>query len=405
MHDVDQFSMALMVAVNLMTIAFALPWFMGQSQKMSRPARNAQQFLLLQGLSWLLIFGAGQVASFGWNALLSTSATAAALGALWQLHKAMKSWLGQRCKALTMALPVLCILTLAGVMALTQSKPYQVAWFDIGYGLSLIAVISMALYPRTKVAKAWRYLFFGAGLCIALNLITRGYSALHASWLLSFATEPSTHITLYWLMPIFSGLFFVSILMACRDEELRMQQADAPEDNLTGLPLRQAIKSQARFMLHRSLRENLPLAVILIDMDHFSLVNKHHGYQTGDEALQLMSLALKKQMRGDEVVARWKGQSFCLMVHADLIGARALLTRIKSAIQMGAQYELQIDLDFSAGCALAPSAWRDLKLDELTKQADIALQQAKKLGRGRTEFITLTPPPQDGEDSTLSSRA
>lgn len=206
-------------------------------------------------------------------------------------------------------------------------------------------------------------------------------------------------------MPAFSGLCFVSILMACRDEELRLQQADAPEDNLTGLPLRQAIKSQARFMLHRSLRENLPLAVILIDMDHFSLVNKHHGYQTGDEALQLMSLALQKQMRGDEVVARWKGQSFCLMVHADLIGARSLLTRIKSAIQMGAQYELQVDLDFSAGCALAPSAWKNLKLDELTKQADIALQQAKKLGRGRTEFITLTPPPQDGEDSTLSSKA
>ena len=403
MHDVDQFSMALMVAVNLMTIAFALPWFMGQSQKMSRPALNAQQFLLLQGLSWLLIFGAGQVDTFGWNALLSTSATAASLGALWQLHKALKGWLGQRCKALTMALPVLCMLTLAGVMALIQSKPYQVAWFDIGYGLSLIALISMALYPRTKVARAWRYLFFGAGLCIALNLIARGYSALHASWLHSFATEPSTHITLYWLMPVFSGLCFVSILMACRDEELRLQQTDAPEDPLTGLPLRQAIKGQARFMLHRSLRENLPLAVILIDMDHFSRVNKRHGYQTGDEALQLMSRALKKQMRGDEVVARWQGESFCLMVHADLIGARALLTRIKSAIQMGAQYELQVDLDFSAGCALAPSAWSGLKLDELTKQADIALQQAKKMGRGRTEFITLTPPSQDGAESTLSS--
>ena len=91
MHDVDQFSMALMVAVNLMTIAFALPWFMGQSQKMSRPALNAQQFLLLQGLSWLLIFGAGQVDTFGWNALLSTSATAASLGALWQLPESVTS--------------------------------------------------------------------------------------------------------------------------------------------------------------------------------------------------------------------------------------------------------------------------------------------------------------------------
>ena len=88
MPEADQFSMTLMVAVNLMTVAFALPWFMGQ--QMSRATRNAQQFLLLQGLAWLLVFCAGHVLPFTWNALLSISSAAVATGALWQLHKALK---------------------------------------------------------------------------------------------------------------------------------------------------------------------------------------------------------------------------------------------------------------------------------------------------------------------------
>jgi diguanylate cyclase (GGDEF)-like protein len=98
--------------------------------------------------------------------------------------------------------------------------------------------------------------------------------------------------------------------MACRDEEVRQRSANAPEDSLTGLPLRQAIKNQARLMLSRARREGLPLALILIDMDHFSRVNSRHGYQAGDAALQLMSRTLRKQMRGDEVVARWQGNPF-----------------------------------------------------------------------------------------------
>ena len=401
MPETDPFSMTLMVAVNLMTVAFALPWFMGQ--QMSRATRNAQQFLLLQGLAWLLVFCAGHVLPFTWNALLSISSAAAATGALWQLHKALKGWLGPRNKILTRSLALLCLLTLAGVLVLIESKPYRLAWFNISYGLSLVTLVCLTLSPQTNSAAAWRYLLLGAGLCIASILLIRGYFTLNAPWLRSFAEEPSPHMLLSWLIPIGSAIFFVSILMACRDEEVRQRSANAPEDSLTGLPLRQAIKNQARFMLNRARREGLPLALILIDMDHFSRVNSRHGYQAGDAALQLMSRTLRKQMRGDEVVARWQGESFCLLIHADQLGVRSLLTRIQSAFQIGAQYELQMDLDFSAGCALVPSAWKSLSLNELASHADTALQQAKNQGRGRVECTTLTPPP--GEDHAPSDLA
>lgn len=393
MLEVDQFSMTLMVAVNLMLVAFSLPWFMGP--QLSRAARNAQQFLLLQGLAWLLVLSATRSTSLTWNTLLSVAATAASASALWQLQKALKGWLGPRRQALVRALAVLCLLALAGELILIQSQPYRLVWFNICYGLAIASLASLALFPRTPAARTWRYLFFGIGLCTALALLARSYLALHAHWVYSFEQEPDPGLSPSWLVPLFTAILFVAILMAWRDEEHRRQQADKPEDSLTGLPLRQAIRNQARLMLNRAQREDLPLALILIDMDHFSHINRRHGYQTGDEALQLMSRTLRKQMRGDEVVARWQGESFCLLIHADQQGVRSLLTRIKSALQIGAQYELQVELDFSAGCALVPAAWKSLSLNQLSSHANAALQQAKKQGRGRVEYTTLTPPPDE----------
>ncbi|QXZ09238.1 GGDEF domain-containing protein [Comamonas sp. Y33R10-2] len=391
MPDVDQFSVTLMAAVNLMTVAFALPWFMGK--KMSRPARNAQQFLLLHGLAWLLILVNFYSTLLTWNALLAVCSTSAAISALWQLHKAIKGWVGPRHKVLTSIFTMLCLLTWAGVAALALYQPYRLAWFSISYSLTLFALVAMVFFPRntsTQCSKAWRYLFVFSTLCIAATLIARGIFTLEAPWIYTFAQEPSPHLFLTWAIPFFSSLTFVSILMACRDEELSGEKPQ--EDMLTGLPLRQNLKNLARSMLHRAHREKLPLALIFIDMDNFSRVNKRHGYSTGDDALQLISRSLKKQMRGDELVARWQGESFCLIVHADLPGANALLTRIKSTMKMGAQYELQLDLDFSAGCAIAPIVWKDLHLGEMSQKAEIALEQAKKLGSGHTQFVTLNAP-------------
>lgn len=391
MPAVDQFSVTLTAVVNLMTVAFALPWFMGK--QMSRPARNAQQFLLLHGLTWLIILATTYSTFLTWSALLSVFSTSAAIGALWQLHKAIKGWMGPRHKVLTRVFTVLCLLTWAGGTTLAIYQHYRLAWFSITYGLTVAALAAMLFYPRntsTQPTKAWRYFFAFSSLCISATLITRGLYTLEAPSLFSFAQESSPHLFLTWGLPFFTFLAFISILMACRDEELRLEK---PEDDvLTGLPLRQNLKNLAHSMQHRAYREKLPLALIFIDMDNFSSVNKHHGYSTGDDALQLISRSLKKQMRGDELVARWQGKSFCLIVYADLPGVNALLTRIKSTIKMGAEYELQLDLDFSAGCAIAPSGWKELRLSEMSQKAELALKQAKKRGRGQMEFVTLTPP-------------
>jgi len=390
MLQLDFFSMTIVVAVNLMTIAFALPWFMGQ--KISPAARHAQQFLLLQGLAWLLILATAHLESELWDTLLPLGAAVSAMAALWQLGKALRGWLGPRSRLLVRAQIACGILGPLGFVVLLQSVPSRLAWFSACYGICAALVACMALYPARPVNKSWRYILFGVGSAMGLIMLLRSYLTLQTPWLQSFTEDSYTNLDFAMLAPFSSTLLLVAILIALNDETRRRGMKQHQQDSLTGLLHRHALTRQAQIMLRRAKRKQLALAMVMLNMDHFQRVNDRHGHTVGDEALQLLSRTLQKQMRGEEIAGRWSGETFCLLLHADAAGVRSLYTRLRSAMQLGAQYELQLDLDFSAGCALATEAWDGLSLDELVEQASRALQSAKERGRGRLEIHTLAPP-------------
>ena len=166
MLQLDFFSMTIVVAVNLMTIAFALPWFMGQN--ISPAARHAQQFLLLQGLAWLLILATAHLESELWDTLLPLGAAVSAMAALWQLGKALRGWLGPRSRLLVRAQIACGILGPLGFVVLLQSVPSRLAWFSACYGICAALVACMALYPARPVNKSWRYILFGVGSAMGL---------------------------------------------------------------------------------------------------------------------------------------------------------------------------------------------------------------------------------------------
>ena len=402
MPEPDFFSTAIIVAFNLMTVAFALPWFIGQ--KVTSAVRHAQHFLLLQALAWVLILLASGQQTLLWNGLLVMLSASAAMAAIWQLSKALQDWLGARNKWLTLTLHMLCLLGILGVGLLIQTKPMRLAWFTICYGLAAEVLAWLTLYPRQPRQKAWRYLLFVVCQCMAAGMLVRGYTTLTTPLLQTFVEASSPNQRMALVAPILSTLQLIAILMAWREEFRSNQIPTQPEDELTGLPLRHAVLEQARLMLKRSRREQLPLGVILINMDRLARVNDRHGYLMGDKALQLMARTLEKQMRGDEIAGRWDDESYCLIIHADKDGAQALFTRLKSALQIGAQYELQIDLDFSAGCALATTTWDDLQIDQLACRATAALRKAKAQGRGGMVFEQISPPASAATTAPAAAR-
>jgi diguanylate cyclase (GGDEF)-like protein len=165
-------------------------------------------------------------------------------------------------------------------------------------------------------------------------------------------------------------------------EALRQQ---ATQDPLTGLFNRRHLNDTLPQLHALAAREGQPLALVIIDLDHFKRVNDGHGHAAGDRLLSAFGELLATRSRRSDVACRYGGEEFCLLMpRTDAAAARrkaqALLRRWR-AMQFTLDGGRVEGLSFSAGAAdswLAPGS-----PDELLKAADHALLAAKRAGRNR----------------------
>ena len=404
MPELDIFAMTMAVSVNLMALALAIPWFM--EKKVSAATKRTQQFLLLQGLAWVLLLGSVLTEPPIWGAVLALLSFIASLISLRRLSRALASWLGPRPKLLQYLLATCSVLGPLGCLALFQFPVAQSAWLFASFGLCLFFVASMALRPQMAVGKLWRHLLFGVGLSMGLILLLRGFLLINPELLKQYVSNDESLQFLFSRAPQLGSMaLLLAILLAWHDEAQRNKREQRRHDPLTGLPLRYALMQQAQTMLRRSQRSRQPFSIVLLEMDQLQQISRLRGNQVSNDALQLLSLVLQKQMRGDEVAARWRAESFCLLVHTDAAGIRALCTRLKSAIQLGMQHELHLHLSFSAGCVHVPEVWSELEFDDLVDEATRALNQARKAGPGGLKIISLQAPFHEQEPPAVPAQA
>lgn len=131
-------------------------------------------------------------------------------------------------------------------------------------------------------------------------------------------------------------------------------------------------------------RRNLqPLSVLMLDLDHFKQINDNHGHSAGDEALQAVAATLKDQLRNVDMVFRYGGEEFLVLLSGTCREAAGIVgERLRHAV-----LELQclaqgrpIELSISLGCAsLLPGE----SAESLLRRADSALYIAKRDGRNR----------------------
>ena len=165
----------------------------------------------------------------------------------------------------------------------------------------------------------------------------------------------------------------------------RLQQL-ATHDELTGLPNRRHVMTLLSHEERRALRHEQPMCVALIDVDHFKSVNDNLGHQAGDEALRRFAAILLPALRAGDVLARWGGEEFILVLPATpLDEAARVLERLRLRCADAASWtdrpELQVS--FSAGLS-AHVAGEPTPL--AIARADSALYQAKRSGRNRIEI-------------------
>ncbi len=164
-------------------------------------------------------------------------------------------------------------------------------------------------------------------------------------------------------------------------------QEQAVRDPLTGLHNRRHLFDVAPGLLELARRNDRPLCVVLIDLDHFKLLNDTFGHQAGDTVLQRFANLMPQLLRRSDVICRHGGEEFvAVMPDIDADGADAVLHRLLQEYQTPFQDTGTRRLpscSFSAGIAIFPKHGHTL--EQLLSRADRALYRAKSLGRARIE--------------------
>lgn len=184
--------------------------------------------------------------------------------------------------------------------------------------------------------------------------------------------------------PVDPGVLVRTITL--RAQRARQLNAQMVRDGLTGLLNHGRIKEMLLAEVARARRSNEPLAVAMLDLDHFKAINDQHGHMAGDRVLKSLSRLLRERLRSSDLAGRYGGEEFLLILpDCDLVSARQLVedvrTRFGQIIQSGDGAGADFKASFSAGLAMFPS--QD-GADALLLAADAALYEAKRQGRNRT---------------------
>ncbi len=176
----------------------------------------------------------------------------------------------------------------------------------------------------------------------------------------------------------------------------------AYHDPLTGLPNRKAFEEQLLKILHAAKSAQKKFAVMFLDIDHLKDINDGLGHDMGDAVLREISQRLRNLLRSDDVVARWGGDEFVILLPEVFGDADAC--RVAEKILAGLEPVMLIKnhnlhISASIGIALFPIDGEDAR--SLQKNADTALYRAKDSGRNRYELYTQAMNIKAGERLAL----
>lgn len=281
-------------------------------------------------------------------------------GTLWQ------AWRGM---ALLFAIPSLFYL--ASHLLLAQYSLEGVPGIiSAGYGfLPFVLLAGLAIFPLTLAECA----------VFALPVLLAHLLSGYLQW-------PTLAAPLFW------GAFWLQVLiaavsaLACTTQLTFMMVLvqQAVRDPLTGVFSRRSAEEMLELLAEQAVRNAMPLTVVFIDLDHFKSINDRYGHAAGDQTLKRLASHLALQLRKSDILCRWGGEEFLLLLpNTSVAQTRVLLRRLRR-LGMGLRPD-GLPLTASMGVAEwqqdGASDWR-----LLLALADERMYLAKEAGRDRVVY-------------------
>lgn len=179
--------------------------------------------------------------------------------------------------------------------------------------------------------------------------------------------------------------FAATAVQAINNAELHREVRKlAMTDSLTGLYNRRGFVELGEREVARALRFNRPLSAMMLDIDHFKIVNDRYGHPAGDQILRFVATQCNRNLRKIDLMSRYGGDEFAILLpETKQSAARQVAERIRTELtwnRLPVNGEM-IGISLSLGIANGNHAIGSL--DALLKRADLALMQAKQTGRNR----------------------
>ena len=175
-----------------------------------------------------------------------------------------------------------------------------------------------------------------------------------------------------------------AVLRAVEDAD--RARRDALTDELTGMPNRRLFDAALAGRIENLARYGWRFGLLIVDIDHFKAINDKHGHQFGDAVLAGVAATVHGAVRAGDVVARWGGEEFAVLVESsDEAGLTDTAERIRALVSHSEVRAegLTATVHVSVGGALAVP---EDTADSLFARADTALYTAKHAGRNRTQI-------------------
>lgn len=298
---------------------------------------------------------------------------------------------GKRLSAAASALIASAIFVALRLARLRNSPSFPLH-FSIWLLFCMLVFGTLTQMPMQPEKTVWAIIFpfaffYLGGLQIGLLLTAFSLILTLATYFGHLHFGIAMEISAYAFTQTFAALLLSGIL-AYLYERIRTQQEvqlhkSAQCDPLTGLLNRRGFENISAITLRQALCSGRHCAIALIDLDDFKLVNDTRGHEAGDSLLMEVSSLLRSQTRCSDIIARWGGEEFLLLLHTDLEGARQLCEKIRAAIASHAFDSGPCSA--SIGVALHTG---DEPIEATIRRADHAMYQAKSGGKDKVVCIS-----------------